>query len=50
MNKILVPTDFSEEAAYAGDAAIQLAPLLDAEVHFFTRTPGKREGKFFSNF
>lgn len=37
MNKILVPTDFSDCAGFAADTAIQLAPKLSAEVHFYTR-------------
>jgi nucleotide-binding universal stress UspA family protein len=37
VNKILVPTDFSDCAGFAADVAIQLAPKLNAEVHFYTR-------------
>lgn len=33
--KILVPTDFSRPALAAGELAIELAPLFNAEVHFF---------------
>lgn len=33
--KILVPTDFSRPALAAGDLAIEMAPLFNAEVHFF---------------
>ncbi|MEL7340246.1 MAG: universal stress protein, partial [Bacteroidota bacterium] len=33
--KILVPTDFSRPALAAGDLAIELASLFNAEVHFF---------------
>lgn len=33
--KILVPTDFSKTAIAAGDMAIELAPLFNAQVHFF---------------
>ncbi|MEO0469819.1 MAG: universal stress protein, partial [Bacteroidota bacterium] len=37
MKKILVPTDFSDLAGYAGEVAAELAPLFNAEVHFFHR-------------
>lgn len=37
MKKILVPTDFSECALNASDAAIQIARKTSAEVHFYTR-------------
>lgn len=37
MNKILVPTDFSDCAGYAADVAIKLAPKMSAEVHLYTR-------------
>ncbi|MEM6344203.1 MAG: universal stress protein [Bacteroidota bacterium] len=33
--KILVPTDFSRPALAAGDLAIEMAHLFNAEVHFF---------------
>lgn len=33
--KILVPTDFSRPALAAGDLAVELASLFNAEVHFF---------------
>lgn len=33
--KILVPTDFSRPALAAGELAVELAPLFNAEVHFF---------------
>ncbi len=39
MRKILVPTDFSDCAGYATDAAMDLAQHLFAEVHFLTRVP-----------
>ncbi|MDP5171900.1 MAG: universal stress protein [Bacteroidia bacterium] len=37
MKKILVPTDFSDCALYAADAAISIARKTSAEVHFYTR-------------
>ncbi len=37
MKKILVPTDFSEVSEFAIEAAIKLAPKLNAEIHFYTR-------------
>ncbi|MEO1450205.1 MAG: universal stress protein [Bacteroidota bacterium] len=37
MKKILVPTDFSACATYAGDLAVQWAQHIQAEVHFFSR-------------
>lgn len=33
--KILVPTDFSRTATAAADLAVEMAPLFNAQVHFF---------------
>lgn len=35
MKTILVPTDFSDCARYASDAAIELAKVIEAELHFY---------------
>ncbi|MFK7971832.1 MAG: universal stress protein [Bacteroidia bacterium] len=40
MKKILVPTDFSDCAGFAADAAVRMSIRFGAEVIFYTRIPG----------
>ncbi|MEZ4685165.1 MAG: universal stress protein [Bacteroidia bacterium] len=46
MKRILVPTDFSDCAGYAADAAVHMAEQHGAEVIFYTRIPGDQADDF----
>jgi nucleotide-binding universal stress UspA family protein len=46
MKRILVPTDFSDCAGFAADAAIRMAEQHGAEVIMYTRIPGDQSEDF----